>query len=201
MLKYLYSNSSQSCCDESLRLEAQLTSEGKCPLLLSSRHLGKLQLMEIPAILEHEALIVDEAQLCKKSQAQFLRFLSKRHGLTIICCGLRENEQEEPFEGSSFLLAWADEINAIRTSPQVETADCDSGEETIPPLLAEFLDARSSRERLKLFSDNRHRMDNDMLDTIAAVLDIEVPEGSLEKRADDIQGCLETIVKYEIERR
>ena len=92
------------------------------------------------------------------------------------------------------------EIISLKSEKQAPSPQ-EYEEPDIPPLLAQFLDAESAPARLKLFRDNREAMDGPMLETIAAVLDIELRGTDNESRADDIQSCLETIVKYEIERR
>lgn len=73
-------------------------------------------------------------------------------------------------------------------------------EPEISPILLEFLDADGPRMRLRVFRDNRDRLDEHLIETIAAILDIELTEGSLDHRINDIEYCLETIVKYEKER-
>ena len=72
--------------------------------------------------------------------------------------------------------------------------------ETISPYLEEFLDARSAKERLSVFRRIREYTDDKMIDTIAIVLDVVIPEGDLEERRYDVMKCLETKIKYEIER-
>jgi len=73
--------------------------------------------------------------------------------------------------------------------------------ESISPYLEEFLDANSTRERLEVFRRISEYTDDKMIDTMAIVLDVVIPEGSLEDRRYDILKCLETKLKYEIERR
>ena len=200
MFRFIYSDNSLALSDEALRLESSRISAGDRPLLLSARHIGKLQMMDLPDISRKGTVIVDEAHLCKRNQIEFLRSLSRRHGLEVICLGERCNENDLPWEGSCLIMAWADEIISLKSEKQAPSPQ-EYEEPDIPPLLAQFLDAESAPARLKLFRDNREAMDGPMLETIAAVLDIELRGTDNESRADDIQSCLETIVKYEIERR
>ncbi len=63
-------------------------------------------------ILEYDCIIVDEAQFCKKSEiAYFVDFCD----IPVICYGLRTDFRREPFEGSLWLMAWADVIEEMKT--------------------------------------------------------------------------------------
>ena len=68
-----------------------------------------------------------------------------------------------------------------------------------PDLLA-FLDLDTLAEKLEMLRDLRKRMDDHLLDSIAASLDIVVEEGPLPVRYEGLKTCLETMVKFECER-
>lgn len=59
-------------------------------------------------------LFVDEAQFLTKQQVFELACLSSE-GMTVYAYGLRTDFQGEPFEGSKYLLAWAEQIEEIST--------------------------------------------------------------------------------------
>lgn len=63
-----------------------------------------------------------------------------------------------------------------------------------------FLDADTYEQKLKIFSAIHDRVTQDMLNTIAVSLDIEVEPGDLEERYRQIQNCLMTFQKYECNR-
>ncbi len=63
-----------------------------------------------------------------------------------------------------------------------------------------FLDADTYEQKLNIFSGMRDKVTQDMLNTIAAALDIEVDAGDLEERYRQIQNCLMTFQKYECNR-
>ena len=63
-----------------------------------------------------------------------------------------------------------------------------------------FLDADTYEQKLNIFSAMRDKVTQDMLNTIAAALDIEVDSGDLEERYRQIQNCLMTFQKYECNR-
>jgi len=60
-------------------------------------------------------VLVDEAQFLTRSQAWQLTEVVDALGVPVLCYGLRTDFQGELFEGSRHLLAWADEIQEIKT--------------------------------------------------------------------------------------
>ena len=60
-------------------------------------------------------LLIDEAQFIKKEQVKQLFQVSTELHLPVLTYGLRTDFQGEPFEGSLYLLAWAEEIIEIKT--------------------------------------------------------------------------------------
>lgn len=66
-------------------------------------------------IKEYDCVIVDEAQFCKKSDIETFIHIVDDLNLPVICYGLRTDFQRIPFEGSIWLLAWADVIEEIKT--------------------------------------------------------------------------------------
>ena len=68
-----------------------------------------------------------------------------------------------------------------------------------PGLLA-FLDADSYEEKLEVFASLEGKVDLHMLNAIAASLDLELSEGSLEERYDTLKSCLMTLERYECNR-
>ena len=63
----------------------------------------------------YDCIIIDEAQFCPKSQIEFFTLIVDDLQVPVICYGLRADFQNVPFEGSSWLLAWADIIEEIKT--------------------------------------------------------------------------------------
>ena len=62
-----------------------------------------------------DCVIVDEAQFATKSQVEFLVHIVDELGVSVICYGLRTDFRREFFEGSLWLMAWADKIEEIKT--------------------------------------------------------------------------------------
>ena len=94
---------------------------------------------------------------------------------------------------------------AMPSESTVESrADAASSENSVEPqpdpgLLA-FLDADSYEEKLEVFASLEGKVDLHMLNAIAASLDLELSEGSLEEQYDTLKSCLMTLERYECNR-
>lgn len=66
-------------------------------------------------ISQYDCVIVDEAQFCKKSEIELFIHIVDDLNIPVICYGLRTDFQRNLFEGSEWLLAWADVIEEIKT--------------------------------------------------------------------------------------
>lgn len=60
-------------------------------------------------------VLIDEAQFLSAKQVLQLTVVADRLTIPVLCYGLRTDFQGEPFEGSKYLLAWADELIEIKT--------------------------------------------------------------------------------------
>jgi len=69
--------------------------------------------------LEHtpniRCILIDEAHFLKKKQVEELFEVATDLKVAVLCYGLRSDFLGEPFEGSRYLLAWAEEITEIKT--------------------------------------------------------------------------------------
>ena len=63
----------------------------------------------------YDAMIIDEAQFCTKEQIEYFEHLVDDFEIPVICYGLRTDFQRNLFEGSKWLLAWADVIEELKT--------------------------------------------------------------------------------------
>ena len=66
-------------------------------------------------VTDYACLIVDEAQFLTKAQVETLVRLVDRHNVPVIAYGLRTDFRGEFFEGSQWLMAWADTIEEVKT--------------------------------------------------------------------------------------
>lgn len=84
------------------------------------------------------------------------------------------------------------EQNTVTEKPEEEF--------NIDPLVIEFLDADSYEERLNILAALQGRINNEMINTMAVSVDLEINDGSVEERYDALKNCLLTLEKYECNR-
>lgn len=61
-------------------------------------------------------LLIDEAQFLNKRQVMQLIVIVDTYGIPVICYGLKNDFKNELFEGSKYLLLYADKIEEIKTT-------------------------------------------------------------------------------------
>lgn len=64
---------------------------------------------------QYDCIIVDEAQFLTRAQVEKLVHIVDDMNIPVICYGLRTDFQNNLFEGSMWLLAWADSIEELKT--------------------------------------------------------------------------------------
>lgn len=60
-------------------------------------------------------ILIDEAQFLNKQQVYQLSDVVDKLNIPVLCYGLRTDFQGELFEGSQYLLAWADQLEELKT--------------------------------------------------------------------------------------
>ncbi len=78
-------------------------------------YMEDLEQMSEEVIQNYSCIIVDEAQFLSKSQVEFLVHIVDDFEVPVICYGLRTDFKHDLFEGSMWLMAWADKIEEIKT--------------------------------------------------------------------------------------
>lgn len=117
----------------------------------------------------------------------------------------KEKQQEipsvleaQPKEEAAQPKAEAAQPKAEEAQPKEEAVPIPEEEELpIDPVVLRFLDANTHEERLHILIDSRNRLTDEMITTMAIACDIEVPEGGLEERYEQLRYCLATLDKYE----
>ena len=79
----------------------------------------------------------------------------------------------------------------------IENAD----EELPNPDLLLFLDADTFEEKKNLLVSMQSRMTDELINSIAASLDVSVDEGDLETRFKSLYNCVSTMSRYEVNNR
>lgn len=95
--------------DGSLIIKSRIGLQKECKLV------EQLLQMSDEEIRVYDCIIVDEAQFCKKRDIEFFVHIVDDLGISVICYGLRTDFRREPFEGSIWLLSWADVIEELKT--------------------------------------------------------------------------------------
>ncbi|MBD5545609.1 MAG: DUF1653 domain-containing protein [Lachnospiraceae bacterium] len=67
----------------------------------------------------------------------------------------------------------------------------------IDPMVMDFLDADTYEERLNILAALHHRITDDMINTMAISIDVEIEDGPIETRYEELKHCLVTFQKYQ----
>ena len=87
-------------------------------------------------------------------------------------------------------------VENVKVIENTETEE----EITLDPLLEAYLDTDSYRERINILHGLQHRITEHMLNTMAIVIDFELPEGDIQTKYNALNDCLLTKEKYECNR-
>ena len=80
---------------------------------------------------------------------------------------------------------------------QVLVSEEESETLDIEPGFIAFLDADSWDEKYNILISLRNKMTDKLVDDLAVVMDVVIPEGSLDKRYEELKLCVRTRQKYE----
>lgn len=93
------------------------------------------------------------------------------------------------------------EKNRVQETKIVQETGGDiAGQIEIDPLVMEFLDADSYEQKLNILAALHNRITNEMINTMAIATDIEIKDGNVEERYEELKNCLLTFEKYECNR-
>ena len=68
------------------------------------------------------------------------------------------------------------------------------------PVLMDFLDLRTMDAKVKFIAENKRKLTDEIINAMAASIDVTVPDGPIELRYSSLRSCLQTKAKYEINR-
>lgn len=105
-------------------------------------------------------------------------------------------------EAERMEAAPAAQASVYNTEEDMETLDLYEEEEelNINPLVLQFLDADTYERRLEILSMLHSCIDHEMINTMAVAVDIEIADGDIESRYEELKSCLLTFEKYECNR-
>ncbi len=84
----------------------------RCGLQCECRFVDELDAIDVK---EYDCVIIDEAQFITKAQVERLVRIVDDENVPVIAYGLRCDFQGNFFEGSQWLMAWADTIEEVKT--------------------------------------------------------------------------------------
>jgi hypothetical protein len=64
----------------------------------------------------------------------------------------------------------------------------------------EFLEADTYEQRLNILASLQNRVTDDMINTMAVAVDLEIKDGDIAERYEELKNCLLTFEKYECNR-
>ena len=87
----------------------------RCGLSMDCRYAESFLSQSDEELKKYDCIVIDEAQFLTKSQVETLVHIADDLDIPVICYGLRADFQGKLFEGSLYLLSWADTIEEIKT--------------------------------------------------------------------------------------
>jgi thymidine kinase len=87
----------------------------RCGLKMDCKYADTFLNQSDEELKKYDCIVIDEAQFLTKHQVEILMHISDDLDIPVICYGLRADFQGKLFEGSMYLLAWADTIEEIKT--------------------------------------------------------------------------------------
>ena len=110
-----------------------------------------------------------------------------------------ENTADGAGNGAATQIANAAGSEAAVNGGDAEEAESDE-QPSLDPLVVEFLDADSYEQRLNILVALHSRITNEMINTLAVAVDLEIKDGDVEMRYEELKNCLLTFEKYECNR-
>ncbi|MBO5473295.1 MAG: DUF1653 domain-containing protein [Lachnospiraceae bacterium] len=92
------------------------------------------------------------------------------------------------------------EPEAAADGVQTDGQETESEELNIDPLVMDFLEADTYEQRLGILAALHSRVTNEMINTMAVAVDLEIKDGDVEERYEELKNCLLTFEKYECNR-
>lgn len=90
-------------------------------------------------------------------------------------------------------------VQSWEAKENLQTADAPE-EEGVNPHLLEFLDADTYAEKYRVLVRMEREVTDRLINDMAVVLDVVIPEGDLDERFRQLKSCVSTLRKYEVER-
>ena len=105
-------------------------------------------------------------------------------------------EQETKTVGSTTDIS-AQDPNLLKSK---ETAKPAEEKKSVEDKLMAFFDAETMEEKYKILVDMQEEINDRVINNMAVVLDVEIEEGPLDRRYEELNTCVRTFQRYECNR-
>ena len=85
-------------------------------------------------------------------------------------------------------------------SGRMERAEARSLSDEVNPKLMQFFDADTLEEKYNILVSMRDEVDDHLINSMAVVLDVVIPEGPVADRYEQLKACIRTKQRYETQR-
>jgi hypothetical protein len=109
-------------------------------------------------------------------------------------------EQIEPAGGKLQNQKESVPEHAEEIAEKADPAELGTEQTTINPHLMEYLDADTYEEKLQILYQMRNEVTDEILNTMSIAIDIELKDGDLESRYEELKYCLMTRERFECNR-
>lgn len=107
-------------------------------------------------------------------------------------------KQKYRFELQSDLSDGNMDITAQSKDHCTEEGDFD--DVVLEPLVLEFLESDTYEQKLNILASLHSRITDEMINTMAIAMDVEIEDGDIEQRFSELKNCIYTLKKYECSR-
>ncbi len=113
---------------------------------------------------------------------------------------VRQEEEQTKEQTKEPIEDYTEDRTEEKPEAAAEMPEQDQEELNIDPLVLEFLDADSYEERLNILAALHHRITDEMINTMAVSVDLEIEEGDTQERYEELKNCLLTLERFECNR-
>ena len=116
--------------------------------------------------------------------------------LSMFTCEVDREKYPEVTQKYRFELVEREKKEDVTGTQQNKSVPSDT-EEQVEPKLMEFLDADSFEEKYDILTSMRDIITDKMINNMAVVLDVVIPEGKLDDRYEQLKQCIRTRQRFE----
>lgn len=116
-------------------------------------------------------------------------------------CAEQENAQKHAQAAPSTIPDEVQETEAEELTDQIRVSQMEQSlSEEVNPKLMQFFDADTLEEKYNILVSMRDEVDDHLINSMAVVLDVVIPEGPVADRYEQLKACIRTKQRYETQR-